>query len=118
MSRDRLSLAKVARECGINANVLSNCVRLRERAKMVNAGGDVVEVPAPAFMPAPIEPATRQPADTTTANIHESGAVDPLVEFTPVILDAASPHNGQTSFGPWSSRFSIRLVSGWTLVAS
>jgi transposase len=52
-----VSLAKVARTCGINANVLSNWVRLHERAKAPAAArtGEVVEM-APAFVPVRLEP--------------------------------------------------------------
>jgi transposase len=42
------SLAKIARTCGINANVLSNWVRQHERSKCgaAAARGDIVEMPA------------------------------------------------------------------------
>jgi transposase len=43
-----VSLAKIARTCGINANVLSNWVRQHERSKCGAAApqGDVIEMPA------------------------------------------------------------------------
>ncbi len=43
-----VSLAKIARTCGINANVLSNWVRQHERGKCGAAAprGDVIEMPA------------------------------------------------------------------------
>ena len=43
-----VSLAKIARTCGINANVLSNWLRQHERGKEGAAGprGDVIEMPA------------------------------------------------------------------------
>jgi transposase len=63
-----VSLAKIARTCGINANVLSNWVRQHERGKYGAAAsqGDVIEMPATsAFvavqvgsaLPAPVAPA-------------------------------------------------------------
>ena len=43
-----VSLAKIARTCGINANVLSNWVRQHERSKCGAAApqGEVIEMPA------------------------------------------------------------------------
>lgn len=60
-----VSLAGVARQCGINANVLSNWVRLHERAKAGAAAArrEVVEMPASAFVPVNIEPAPPQPGE-------------------------------------------------------
>jgi len=63
-----VSLAKIARTCGINANVLSNWVRQHERGRCGTAAarGDVIEMPAAsAFvavqvdsaLPAPVAPA-------------------------------------------------------------
>jgi transposase len=62
-----VSLAKIARTCGINANVLSNWVRQHERSKCSAAAprGEVIEMPAAsAFVavqvdsaPAPVAPA-------------------------------------------------------------
>jgi transposase len=66
-----VSLAKIARACGINANVLSNWVRQHERGKCGGAAtprGEVIEMPtASAFVavhvdsvplaPAPVDPA-------------------------------------------------------------
>jgi transposase len=68
--RPGVSLARIARMCGINANVLSNWVRQHERGKCGAAAprGDVIEMPAAsAFVavqvdsvppvPAPVAPA-------------------------------------------------------------
>lgn len=65
-----VSLAKVARKCGINANVLSNWVRLDERAKAAAAAasGGVVEMPAPAFVPVQLE-STAQEQAASTVNV-------------------------------------------------
>ena len=63
-----VSLARIARTCGINANVLSNWVRQHERGRCgaAAARGDIVEMPAAsAFvavqvdsaLPAPVAPA-------------------------------------------------------------
>ncbi len=66
-----VSLAKIARTCGINANVLSNWVRQHERSKCGAAAprGEVIEMPAasafaavqidsaPPPAPAPVAPA-------------------------------------------------------------
>lgn len=63
-----VSLARIARTCGINANVLSNWVRQHERGNCgaAAARGDIVEMPAAsAFvavqvdsaLPAPVAPA-------------------------------------------------------------
>ena len=62
----KLSMAKVARECGINANVLSNWIRLHERARAEAVPtGTVVDIGArevPAFVPVQIAAVTDQPA--------------------------------------------------------
>jgi len=65
-----VSLAKVARKCGINANVLSNWVRLSERSKAAApaASGEVVEMPAAAFVPVQLE-ATAAEQPTSTVNV-------------------------------------------------
>lgn len=55
-----VSLARVARLCGINANVLSNWVRQHERSKRVVAAarGEVIDMPAaPAFLAVQVDPA-------------------------------------------------------------
>ena len=64
--RPGVSLAKVARACGINANVLSNWVRLHERGNGAGAQsrGEVVEMPAPAFVAVRMEPAPAQPEES------------------------------------------------------
>ena len=61
-----VSLARVARTCGINANVLSNWVRQHERGKGggTAAIGDVIEIPAAsAFVAVQMDPAP-QPSPT------------------------------------------------------
>ena len=62
-----VSLAKVARKCGINANVLSNWMRQHERANAVPpaARGEVVEMAAAAFVPVQLEPARPEPVMTS-----------------------------------------------------
>jgi transposase len=71
--RSGVSLAKVARKCGINANVLSNWVRLHERAKATPAAasGEVVEMPAStAFVPVQLGPtAPEQPVSTVNVQV-------------------------------------------------
>jgi len=66
--RGEVSMAKVARVCGVNANQLNSWVRQRERALTArpnSPSGEVVEVPAPAFVPVQIEDtAPAQPACT------------------------------------------------------
>jgi len=60
-----VSLARIARTCGINANVLSNWVRLHERGKAGGASvsGDVIEMPAaPAFLAVQAELAPQPPS--------------------------------------------------------
>ncbi len=67
-----VSLAKVARKCGINANVLSNWVRLSERSKAAApaASGGVVEMPAATFVPVQLETtAAEQPASTVNVQV-------------------------------------------------
>ena len=60
-----VSLAKVARTCGINANVLSNWLRQHGRGKGGAAAprGDVIEMPsASAFVAVQVDSAPRPPA--------------------------------------------------------
>ena len=60
-----VSLAKIARTCGINANVLSNWVRQHERSKCGAAAprGEVIEMPtASAFVAVQIDSTTPPPA--------------------------------------------------------
>lgn len=61
-----LSLAKIARACGINANVLSNWMRLHERGKSGGAAqrGEVIEIPAPAFVAVEVESTAGARAET------------------------------------------------------
>ena len=59
-----VSLAKVARTCGINANVLSNWLRQHERGKGGAAApqGDVIEMPAAStFVAVQVDSATPPP---------------------------------------------------------
>jgi len=60
-----VSLAKIARTCGINANVLSNWVRQHERGRCGAAvtRGDVIEMPSPsAFVAVQIDSVPPAPA--------------------------------------------------------
>lgn len=52
------SMAKIARECGVNANQLASWVRQYERATAGSAstGGEVVDASTPTFVPVHIEP--------------------------------------------------------------
>ena len=61
------SLARIARTCGINANVLSNWVRLHERGKASGAPArsEVIELPAPAFVEVQMKPSA---SDTPAAS--------------------------------------------------
>src|SRR6478752_6830089 len=64
--RGQVSMAKLARACGVNANQLNSWVRQHERALAARAStktGEVVEVPTQAFVPVQIEEtAPAQPA--------------------------------------------------------
>ena len=53
-----VSLAKIARACNMNANVLSNWMRQAERggSAALSSARQVVDVSAPAFVPVVIEP--------------------------------------------------------------
>lgn len=66
--RGEVSMAKLARECGVNANQLNSWVRQRERALAAGTcakTGEVIEVPAAAFVPMQIEQSVpAQPACT------------------------------------------------------
>jgi transposase len=66
--RGEVSMAKLARDCGVNANQLNSWVRQHERALNARASastGEVVEAPAAAFVPVQIEEtAPAQPACT------------------------------------------------------
>ena len=55
-----VSLARIARQCGINANVLSNWVRQDERSKGGDAAsrGEIIDIPAAsAFLAVQVDPA-------------------------------------------------------------
>ena len=63
-----MSLAKIARACSMNANVLSNWMRQAERGNSaaLSTAGQFIDVAAPAFVPVAIEasaptPPTRSP---------------------------------------------------------
>jgi len=63
-----VSIAKLARECGVNANQLNSWVRLHER-KMARAALpniNVLEVQAPAFVPVHVDAA---PATSAKASV-------------------------------------------------
>jgi transposase len=65
-----VSLAKIARTCGINANVLSNWVRQHERGNCgaAAARGDVIEMPAASnFVAVQVESAPLAPAPVVPA---------------------------------------------------
>lgn len=66
-----ISLAKIARTCGINANVLSNWMRLYERGTVAAAAarGDVVEMQSPAFVAVQIEPLPPPAAPVPTLDV-------------------------------------------------
>lgn len=63
--RGEVSMAKLARECGVNANQLNSWVRQHERVAAGGAGvtaGEVVEVASSAFVPVEIEASAAQEA--------------------------------------------------------
>src|SRR4249920_381574 len=63
-----VSLAKIARTCGINANVLSNWLRQHERGKgdAIAARSDVIEMPAAsAFVAVQVDSAASPPPSRT-----------------------------------------------------
>lgn len=63
-----VSVAKLARDCRVNANLLTTWIRGKDRTKVADAVGDIVEVPvAPAaFIPVRVEaPAVQQPPEVT-----------------------------------------------------
>lgn len=65
--RGEVSMAKLARACGVNANQLNSWVRQHERAQVGVArgvSGEVVEVRAAAFVPVQIEQSAPAPACT------------------------------------------------------
>ncbi|MDM0071856.1 transposase [Variovorax sp. J31P207] len=59
-----VSIAKLARECGVNANQVNSWVRLHERkmAKAASPNMSALEVQAPAFVPVHIDAASATPA--------------------------------------------------------
>jgi transposase len=65
-----VSLAKIARTCGINANVLSNWVRQHERGRCgaAAARGDIIEMPAAsAFVAVQVDSAPPVPSPVAPA---------------------------------------------------
>jgi transposase len=66
-----VSLAKIARVCGINANVLSNWLRLHERARATTSApsGDVVDMAASPFVAVQLECAAQEPAATLSMQV-------------------------------------------------
>jgi transposase len=61
-----VSVAKLARECGINANLLASWIRLEGRSKVaVDTRSDVVEISSPAFMPVRVEAAVPEQPEAT-----------------------------------------------------
>jgi transposase len=66
-----VSLAGIARRCGINANVLSHWVRLHERtrAKSSAACADVVEMPPSSFVPVQVQVPTAVASAEATVNL-------------------------------------------------
>jgi transposase len=65
-----VSLAKIARTCGINANVLSNWLRQHERGKggAVAARSDVIEMPATsAFVAVQVDSTASPPSPRSVA---------------------------------------------------
>jgi transposase len=56
-------VAKLARECGVNANQLSTWVRQHERKNAPPPQAQLAQAPAAAFVPVTIEPAPRTPAE-------------------------------------------------------
>ena len=67
------SMARIARECGVNANLLAGWVRQHERmvADGRPPGGEIVEAQAPpsAFVPVCIEPAGQDVADAPVVSL-------------------------------------------------
>jgi transposase len=69
------SMARIARECGVNANLLAGWVRQHERivAEGRPPGGEIVEAPASApasaFVPVCIEPAGQDVADAPVVSL-------------------------------------------------
>jgi len=65
-----VSVAKLARDCGVNANLLTTWIRGKGRTKVANAAGsdivDAVAAAPPAFMAVRVEPpAIQQPPEVT-----------------------------------------------------
>ena len=75
------SMAKIARECGVNANQLASWVRQYERAMAVSdsTGGEVVDASTPTFVPVHIEhpaPESAEPALDLQARLPNGVVLD------------------------------------------
>ena len=75
------SMAKIARECGVNANQLASWVRQYERATAESAtpGGEVVDASTSAFVPMHIEaaaPESTEPALDLQARLPNGVVLD------------------------------------------
>lgn len=90
----------IARTCDINANVLSNWVRLHERgmAGGASVSGDVIEMPAAsAFLAVQVDPAPQPPSaaprlevqiglpNRVTVNVHVMNDLDGPARFIEVL---------------------------------
>lgn len=73
-----VSVAKLARECGVNANQLSTWVRQHERKNAPPAQAQLVQVPTPAFVPVAIEstPPPTEPALDLQARLPNGVIID------------------------------------------
>ncbi len=85
-----VSLARIARTCGINANVLSNWIRLHERGKngATQPRGEIIDMVAPAFVAVQMEsaPAARPAAPGLGVQIRLPNGVT-------LDLNGYDPHN-------------------------
>jgi transposase len=78
-----VSLAKIARACGMNANVLSNWMRQAERSGVASApsGSEVIDMPAPALVPVSIETSAPSQTPRSTLLMHARMPNGVVVEF-------------------------------------
>lgn len=69
-----VSMARLARECGVNANQLSTWVRRYERqtSQALSQLGDVVEAATPAFVPVRIDAGQPQASEATRVAMRAS----------------------------------------------
>ena len=76
-----ISMARLARECGVNANQLSTWVRKHdEHAGVAAPNGDAVESTAPAFVPVHIEAPRAQSTASVQMQAHLPNGV--VVDFS------------------------------------